>query len=127
MAHMFTIAEAATACGVSKRTIRRKIEKKDLENAFQDSKKRWKIPLEDLLAAGYKVNEAKNVDPQAKTPDQAKEEAPKDTRLEDLEKQLNAYRERCLIAEAKLEYADKLIKVLEAPKENSKRRWFKRS
>ena len=119
--HIFTIADAAEACNVSKKTLNRKIKTGDLSNAFKDSKGRWKIPIEDLIQAGYKVNEYKN-ETISETTDQVKTE-PKTDKIKELEDRLQVAETRAKIAEAKLEYADKLIKVLEAPK--PKKRWFR--
>lgn len=119
--HVFTIADAAKACNVSKKTLNRKIKAGELANAFKDSKGRWKIPLEDLVQAGYKVNEYKN-----ETPQEALEPVntePLD-KVKELEDRLREAERRYQVAEAKLEYADKLIKVLEAPK--TKKRWFRK-
>lgn len=53
---MLTQREAATACGVSRTTIRRRREAGDLPGAVQDSARGWLIPVEDLLAAGFRLN-----------------------------------------------------------------------
>ncbi|MEV3898351.1 helix-turn-helix transcriptional regulator [Streptomyces anulatus] len=53
---MLTQREAATACGVSRSTIRRRREAGDLPGAVQDEVRGWLIPVEDLLAAGFRLN-----------------------------------------------------------------------
>lgn len=53
---MLTQREAATACGVSRTTIRRRREAGDLPGAVQDEARGWLIPVEDLLAAGFRLN-----------------------------------------------------------------------
>ncbi|MFD4764260.1 helix-turn-helix transcriptional regulator [Streptomyces sp. NPDC058439] len=53
---MLTQREAATACGVSRTTIRRRREAGDLPGAVQDSQRGWLIPVDDLLAAGFRLN-----------------------------------------------------------------------
>ncbi|MFD7868115.1 helix-turn-helix transcriptional regulator [Streptomyces sp. NPDC059783] len=53
---MLTQREAAAACGVSRTTIRRRREDGGLPNAVQDEKRGWLIPVEDLLAAGFRLN-----------------------------------------------------------------------
>ncbi|MGW9461150.1 helix-turn-helix transcriptional regulator [Streptomyces globisporus] len=53
---MLTRREAATACGVSRTTIRRRREAGDLPGAVQDQAPGRLIPVEDLLAAGYRLN-----------------------------------------------------------------------
>jgi hypothetical protein len=123
--HVFTIADAAKACSVSKKTLNRKIKTGDLANAFKDDKGRWKIPLEDLLQAGYKVNDYKN-ESVTDTTEQVQSE-PKADKIKELEERLRAMELRATVAEARLEYADKLILVLEAPKKDAaKKRWFRR-
>lgn len=47
---------AATACGVSRRTIRRRREAGDLPGAVQDEVRGWLIPVDDLLAAGFRLH-----------------------------------------------------------------------
>jgi hypothetical protein len=53
---MLTQREAASACGVSRTTIRRCREAGDLPGAVQDPARGWLIPVEALLAAGFRVN-----------------------------------------------------------------------
>ncbi|MFF1505538.1 helix-turn-helix transcriptional regulator [Streptomyces sp. NPDC058316] len=53
---MLTQREAATACGVSRTTIRRRREAGDLPGAVQDSQRGWLIPVDDLLAAGLRLH-----------------------------------------------------------------------
>ncbi|MEV6426028.1 helix-turn-helix domain-containing protein [Streptomyces sp. NPDC051662] len=53
---MLTQREAATACGVSRTTIRRRREAGDLPGAVQDDVRGWLIPVEDLLAAGFRLH-----------------------------------------------------------------------
>ncbi|MDX3596608.1 helix-turn-helix domain-containing protein [Streptomyces sp. ID03-2B] len=53
---MLTQREAATACGVSRTTIRRRREAGDLPGAVQNEAPGRLIPVEDLLAAGYRLN-----------------------------------------------------------------------
>ncbi|MCD9904473.1 helix-turn-helix domain-containing protein [Streptomyces sp. MT29] len=53
---MLTQREAAAACGVSRSTIRRRREAGDLPNAVQDEGRGWLIPVEDLLAAGFRLS-----------------------------------------------------------------------
>ena len=48
----FTIAEAATACGVSAKTIRRRVQNDAFPNAHRTGRGPWLIPVEDLLADG---------------------------------------------------------------------------
>lgn len=52
----WTITEAAQRCGVSKSTVRRYREDGKFPNAWKDQSKppQWRIPLEDLLAVGWR-------------------------------------------------------------------------
>ncbi|MFJ7280678.1 hypothetical protein [Kitasatospora sp. NPDC098663] len=51
----FSLKSAAAACGVSVSTVRRRRENGDFPGA-QKTEAGWLIPLEDLLAAGLRVN-----------------------------------------------------------------------
>ncbi|CAL9676971.1 hypothetical protein SUDANB176_07869 (plasmid) [Streptomyces sp. enrichment culture] len=53
---LLTQREAATACGVSRTTIRRRREAGELPGAVLDNDRGWLIPVEDLLAAGFRLN-----------------------------------------------------------------------
>lgn len=53
---LLTQREAADACGVSRTTIRRRREAGELPGAVLDENRGWLIPVEDLLAAGFRLN-----------------------------------------------------------------------
>ncbi|MFJ8696978.1 helix-turn-helix transcriptional regulator [Streptomyces roseolilacinus] len=53
---MLSPRQAAAACGVSRTTIRRRREDGAFPGAVQDEKRGWLIPVEDLLAAGFRLN-----------------------------------------------------------------------
>ncbi|MDN3297248.1 hypothetical protein QWM81_25040 [Streptomyces ficellus] len=53
---MLTQRDAATACGVSRSTIRRRREDGAFPNAVQDPARGWLIPVDDLLAAGFRLH-----------------------------------------------------------------------
>ncbi|MFF6888579.1 helix-turn-helix transcriptional regulator [Streptomyces sp. NPDC012421] len=53
---LLTQREAAAACGVSRSTIRRRREAGDLAGCVQDEERGWLIPVEALLAAGFRLN-----------------------------------------------------------------------
>jgi hypothetical protein len=53
---LLTQREAAAACGVSRTTIRRRREAGELPGAVLDEERGWLIPVEDLLAAGFRLN-----------------------------------------------------------------------
>lgn len=50
----WTITEVAQRCGVSKSTVRRYREAERFPNAWKDDAQQWRIPIEDLLAVGWK-------------------------------------------------------------------------
>ncbi|MGW1129863.1 helix-turn-helix domain-containing protein [Streptomyces sp. NPDC002526] len=66
---MLTQREAARACGVSRTTIRRRREAGELPGAVQDEQRGWLIPVEDLLAAGFRLNAPAGPDPEDATAD----------------------------------------------------------
>ncbi|MFF6873727.1 helix-turn-helix domain-containing protein [Streptomyces sp. NPDC012450] len=53
---LLTQREAASACGVSRSTIRRRREAGELPGCVQDEERGWMIPVEALLAAGFRLN-----------------------------------------------------------------------
>ncbi|MGW3378502.1 helix-turn-helix transcriptional regulator [Streptomyces hydrogenans] len=53
---LLTQREAATACGVSRSTIRRRREAGELPGCVQDEERGWLIPVDALLAAGFRLN-----------------------------------------------------------------------
>ncbi|MEV7595613.1 helix-turn-helix domain-containing protein [Streptomyces sp. NPDC089922] len=53
---MLTQREAAAACGVSRSTIRRRREAGDLAGSVEDPARGWMIPVDALLAAGFRLN-----------------------------------------------------------------------
>lgn len=63
----WTITEVAQRCGVSKSTVRRYQVDGKFPNAWKDQSKppQWRIPVEDLLAVGWKP-----VDPHEVSPEQ---------------------------------------------------------
>ncbi|WP_031058650.1 helix-turn-helix transcriptional regulator [Streptomyces sp. NRRL F-5702] len=65
---MLTQREAAAACGVSRSTIRRRREAGDLPGAVSDEARGWLIPVDDLLAAGFRLNAPAGPDATAASP-----------------------------------------------------------
>ncbi len=53
---MLTQREAAAACGVSRTTIRRRREAGELPGSVLDDERGWLIPVDDLLAAGFRLH-----------------------------------------------------------------------
>ncbi|MFE4861493.1 helix-turn-helix domain-containing protein [Streptomyces sp. NPDC056670] len=68
-----TQREAAAACGVSRSTIRRR-EAGELPGAFEDPNRGWLIPVEALLAAGFRLNAPTGPDPVPAEPAPAAEQ-----------------------------------------------------
>ncbi|MFJ9703514.1 helix-turn-helix domain-containing protein [Streptomyces fradiae] len=60
---LLTQREAAAACGVSRTTIRRRREEGAFPNAVQEGRRGWVIPVEDLLAAGFRLHAPAPPDP----------------------------------------------------------------
>lgn len=60
-ARFFTLADAAKICGVSSRTMGRRLHRRDIPGAtFDEIKGTWQIPLEGLADAGLKPYAYKN-------------------------------------------------------------------
>jgi hypothetical protein len=49
----WTLSDAAQRVGVSRSTLRRRREQGSFPNAYRDAAGQWRIPIEDLLAAGF--------------------------------------------------------------------------
>lgn len=65
---MLTQREAAAACGVSRTTIRRRREAGERPGSFQDPEHGWMVPVDDLLAAGFRLNAPTPADQAAPAP-----------------------------------------------------------
>ncbi|MGV9504767.1 helix-turn-helix transcriptional regulator [Streptomyces tendae] len=76
---LLTQREAAAACGVSRTTIRRRREADELPGAVLDDDRGWLIPVEDLLAAGFRLNAPVPPDEKKDAGDQAAAGAQPDT------------------------------------------------
>lgn len=53
----WTLTEAVQRTGASRSTLRRYLDAGKFPNAYKDTSKAWRFPLEDLLAAGLNVSE----------------------------------------------------------------------
>lgn len=66
----FTVGEVVERCGVSKSTVKRRLRDGAFPNATQDDptnpQSPWRIPIEDLLAAG--LNPGRPTPPEGQTP-----------------------------------------------------------
>lgn len=94
----WTISEAAERCGVSRSTVRRYREQGKLPNAFTDAGGAWKIPLDDLLAVGWKPN-APTPEPALSKPSELPTDQAMVERVRELEQALSAERARADAAE----------------------------
>lgn len=66
----WTITEVAQRCGVSKSTVRRYREDGKFPDAFKDEAQQWRIPIEDLLAVGWRPNDPSKGSSLVSTPDE---------------------------------------------------------
>lgn len=64
---LLTQREAAAACGVSRSTIRRRREAGDLPGAVLDDQRGWLVPVEDLIAAGFRLHAPAAPEPSSAT------------------------------------------------------------
>lgn len=49
----WTLREAEERCGVSRSTLKRRLAADDFPNAYKTSQGQWRIPVNDLIGAGY--------------------------------------------------------------------------
>ncbi len=65
---VFTVGEVVDRCGVSKSTVKRRLREGAFPGAFQEepanAQSPWRIPVEDLLAAGLNPGKPSPPDPQ---------------------------------------------------------------
>lgn len=114
--HLFSATQAATACGVSRTTIVRKIESGDIAGATKSDTGAWEVPLSGLLAAGYRPGEPTPPE-QVQEPEQPEESAEvKIARLEGevaLQRAMREAAER--IADERLDRIGELRRALMPP------------
>ncbi|MFJ7138016.1 helix-turn-helix domain-containing protein [Streptomyces fungicidicus] len=91
---LLTQREAATACGVSRTTIRRRREAGELPGAVLDDDRGWLIPVEDLLAAGFRLNAPAPPDEKKAVGDPRAAAIPKDPAPDETTSALRAELER---------------------------------
>lgn len=94
-----TLTAAAEACGVSRRTIRRRLDAGHFPNAWQESGGVRRVPVVDLIAAGLHPNASRPVtepstEPTSSTPPSEPSE------LSRLRSELEDWKRRAEIAEA---------------------------
>ena len=130
LGHEFTQAEAATQCGVSQITIRRKREAGQFPNAHKaDSRGTWVIPIADLLAAGLNPGKPTPPDPQPSSETQNETTAVLQERIRGLTAQLDERTERIhdlkaasTSALAQIETLTKSTRAIEAAKQTTDNR-----
>ncbi|MFE6632588.1 helix-turn-helix domain-containing protein [Streptomyces rochei] len=91
---LLTQREAAAACGVSRTTIRRRREAGELPGAVLDDDRGWLIPVEDLLAAGFRLNAPAPPDEKKAVGDPAPATTPQDAAPDESAAALRAELER---------------------------------
>lgn len=119
----WALGEAAQHCGVSRSTLKRRLAAGDLPNAYKTPEGQWRIPVPDLLAAGYQPGAPDWGDAQPATQD---EPAPVLGRVAELERELALERARRANAEqiaeerrGRIEDLQMAMRLLEAPRSTS--------
>jgi predicted DNA-binding transcriptional regulator AlpA len=84
----WTLTEAVQRTGASRSTLRRYLDAGKFPNAYKDTSKAWRFPLEDLLAAGLSVSE-----PPSERAQSLPAEQPNESALEQVSKLEQALRE----------------------------------
>jgi predicted DNA-binding transcriptional regulator AlpA len=84
----WTLTEAVQRTGASRSTLRRYLDAGKFPNAYKDTSKAWRFPLEDLLAAGLSVSE-----PPSERVQSLPTEQPNESALEQVNKLEQALRE----------------------------------
>jgi hypothetical protein len=108
--HLFTVSEAARACRVDRRTLKRLLDKGEFPNARRTVGPRgpdtgpWEIPYRDLTAAGLKVNQGAGPD----VPTTTVVDLDVVARLRDENAEL---RRRAEVAEARADERERVIEV----------------
>ncbi len=110
-----TLSEAASVCGVSRSTIRRKHEAGDFPNAFKSGPDNaWRIPVTDLLGAGLNPGRPSPPDEVSEPDERVRAETvimPR-SELEGLKEQLTYERHRASVAEARLSERGETVSAL---------------
>ena len=84
----WTLTEAVQRTGASRSTLRRYLDAGKFPNAYKDTSKAWRFPLEDLLAAGLSVSK-----PPSERAQSLPTEQPNESALEQVSKLEQALRE----------------------------------
>ncbi len=111
----FTLSEAADATGKTKKTMRRRLDAGDFPNAYREAGPGnsnswpWRVPLEDLLAAGFQLHEPTPPDVEPE-PQETPAPAVDADQVAELKAENSELRRRAEVAEA---VADERAKALE--------------
>jgi excisionase family DNA binding protein len=89
----YTVQEAARILRTTERTVRRRLERGDLEGSRDPTTGRWRVEATSVTAA------MPNRPPKAASPDKALESTESDRRVEDLQRQLGRLEGRLEIQE----------------------------
>ncbi|GLV88015.1 hypothetical protein Slala03_77040 [Streptomyces lavendulae subsp. lavendulae] len=110
---ILTQREAAAACGVSRSTIRRRREAGDLPGCVEDPARGWMIPVDALLAAGFRLNAPSPAEEPAAEAPAGPAEAPIDGGPDAaaLRAELDRIRAEHALALAHAEYGQKLAEA----------------
>lgn len=118
--HLFTLSQAAAACGVSRSRIRRMLDAGAFPNAVQEatpgkgtSAQVWHVPVPDLLAAGLVPNRETNRPADRSGGEGDLSEQVPGQALTDLQHALDLERERRKAAEAVAAERERTIQGLE--------------
>lgn len=113
---MWTLREASEQCGASRSTLKRRLTAGDFPGAYKDGQGQWRIPVTDLIGAGYQPGAANWGEEPAPAP------APPD-RVSELEHELVQERLRRANAEqlaeerrGRIEDLQQAMRLLEAPR-----------
>lgn len=121
----FTLTEAAERCGVSISTMKRRQAQGDFPNAWKDSRRRWRVPVPDLLAAGLSLSQPvtqEAPEPEAPASDDAelvelREQLKRERQnRQKAEEQAALYRDRVADLKHSLDVVERTVRLLEAPK-----------
>lgn len=64
---VLTLSEAVHACGVSRATLKRRLTAGELPGAYKDDEGSWRLPVDGLLAAGFRLHRPEPVHEPAPT------------------------------------------------------------
>lgn len=138
-----TITEAVAATGAHRATLKRRLGRGDLPGAWQEERagvRTWLIPVEDLLAAGFRPHAPRRGDPgapQAPAPPWGqgavleREVEEWRQRAEQWRREAEVYRARAEERERALSHLEEALKTVRelgpGPRSDRRRRWWRRN